>query len=227
GYTATADLLEPSGVVKQLNEFFTAVHNAVESQGGVFDRCIGDGALGVFGAPFPSGANPVEAVLAALQLKAEVDAANKKRRSGGLPTYKYGVGITTGSGMIGSAIKTAFRVEAATREYGCCILICDATRNLVKDKFHLREVDRVMAKGVLDKSTTELETDTETAVICFELGLGEYREQNWEGALSNFGRAVQLLDDGPSKAFIDRCKLLMDRRTSFPDQWDGVYNRST
>jgi hypothetical protein len=47
-------------------------------------------------------------------------------------------------------------------------------------------------------------------LICYELGLSEYRARNWQASLMHFKKAVKLTEDKPSKAFADRCKLFID-----------------
>ncbi|KAJ1496572.1 hypothetical protein HMI55_005977, partial [Coelomomyces lativittatus] len=41
------------------------------------------------------------------------------------------------------------------------------------------------------------DNDIRTCVICYELGLGEYRQRNFDAALTYFRKCKSLVDDGP------------------------------
>ncbi|KAJ3243785.1 hypothetical protein HDU78_011770 [Chytriomyces hyalinus] len=113
------------------------------------------------------------------------------------------------------------------------MLICEKTQPEVRDKFHFREVDQVILKGnaipvtlyeVLGPSHVELAREVITSTICFELGLSEYRNQNWAVAQLHFKKAIQTYDDGPSKMFVKRCQDLVDGDIKLPADWDGCWN---
>ncbi|KAJ3278061.1 hypothetical protein HK104_002694, partial [Borealophlyctis nickersoniae] len=132
-------------------------------------------------------------------------------------------------------------IESHTKTYGVSILICDTTRDLVKDVFHLREIDVVAPfpseKGnngegkakpvavyeVVGRIEEELGQNLMTALICYEMGLSEYRAQNWAAALSHFRKGVQLVDDPPSKTFVERCRAIGEGVVVVPEGWDGVW----
>jgi adenylate cyclase len=61
------------------------------------------------------------------------------------------------------------------------------------------ESDLTTAYEVVDFRTAELTRDIVTSFICFELGLSEYRQQNWIMCVSHFRKAIQLTSDGPSR----------------------------
>ncbi len=209
---------------------------------------MGDAVLSVFGTPF-SGANDTKnAVTAALQVKAAVIAMNQKNMQNlSFPQLKVGIGISTGNmitGVVGSAtrkeyavlgdgVNLAASIEKATKIYGTAIMVCDRTRHEVRDYFHMREIDTIQVKGrakpivvfeVLASSSAELQREVMTSLICFELGLAEYRQQNWTMAISHFSKAVHLADDAPSKTFISRCRAILDGRYEIPrDGWDFTW----
>jgi class 3 adenylate cyclase len=154
-FTSFAERAEPKEVVSQLNDFWELVVPVLLRWGGHANKFIGDGLLGVFGAPERLDDHARRAVAAAREIAAAV-----RERYGG----RVGVGIGVNSGhvvagtvggggrveftVIGDAVNTAARVEAATRETGDDVLITEATRLLLTaDAFELEERPPVPLKG--------------------------------------------------------------------------------
>jgi adenylate cyclase len=137
-FTAWAEQSSPRDVVSTLNELFEAVVPIVLAHGGHVSKFIGDGLLAVFGAPDRLVDHAVRAVAAGQEIAALV----RERYRGRL---RVGVGINSGSvvagtiggggrldfTVIGDAVNTAARVEAATRSTGDDLLITEATRRLL------------------------------------------------------------------------------------------------
>ncbi|KAJ3106152.1 hypothetical protein HDU97_006969 [Phlyctochytrium planicorne] len=244
--------LDPSHVVSLLNLHYTSIVDAIMAESGILDKYIGDAAMAVFGVPFVKSDDSIRAVASSLRMKNGLEALNKRNKILNLPILKMGIGISTGmvlSGNIGSpkrmeytvigeAVNIASRIENATKLYGTMILICDKTREEVKDHFHLREVDAVVVKGktipvtiyeVLGPMEQDLPHEVMTALVCYELGLTEYRNQNWSVAMSHFKKAIQITDDNPSKTFLDRCKGILEGLYEVPPlgTWDGCWKFTT
>jgi adenylate cyclase len=154
-FTAFAERSEPTEVVALLNDLWSLLVPVLLRHGGHANKFIGDGLLAVFGAPDPQPDHAERAVAAALDIAACV-----RDRYGG----RIGVGVGVNSGpvvagtvggggrveftVIGDAVNTASRVEAATRETGDDVLITDATRDLLpRAGFDLRERSAVPLKG--------------------------------------------------------------------------------
>jgi hypothetical protein len=60
-------------------------------------------------------------------------------------------------------------------------------------------------------------------IICYEMGLSEYRGRNWQAAMMHFKKSHTLTDDYPSKYMSERCRSLIDGRFEIPDDWDGSW----
>jgi adenylate cyclase len=136
GFTAFAERSEARAVVAMLNGLFDAVVPVILQHGGHANKFIGDGLLAVFGAPERHEDHADRAVAAALEVAALV----RERYQGevrvgiGVNTGKVVVGTIGGGGrldftVIGDAVNTAARVEAATRQTGDDVLITDETRS--------------------------------------------------------------------------------------------------
>ncbi len=135
GFTAFAEGARPREVVTRLNDLFELVVPILLRHGGHANKFIGDGLLGVFGAPEPLPDHGERAVAAALEIAARVDSGFGGRVSIGIGVNSGPVvaGTVGGGGrveyaVIGDTVNTASRVEAATRHTGDPVLITEATR---------------------------------------------------------------------------------------------------
>lgn len=134
GFTAFAEAAAARDVVAALNTLYDEVVPVVLRHGGHANRFLGDGLLAVFGAPERQPDHATRAVAAACEI------AHRVRR-GLADELQIGVGVnsgrvvagTIGGGgrrdftVIGDAVNTAARVEAATRLTGDDVLITEAT----------------------------------------------------------------------------------------------------
>jgi class 3 adenylate cyclase len=137
-FTAFAEQSSAREVVARLNEFYELVVPVLVRHGGHANKYVGDGLLGVFGAPDRLEDHADRAVAAAIEIALLV-----RRRYG--DELRIGVGInsgpvvagTVGGGghveftVIGDPVNTAARVEEVTRQTGDDILITEATRCLL------------------------------------------------------------------------------------------------
>ncbi|HEV7773814.1 MAG TPA: adenylate/guanylate cyclase domain-containing protein [Conexibacter sp.] len=137
-FTRFAERASAREVVDRLNEFYDLVVPLLVRHGGYPDKYVGDGLLGVFGAPEPIVAHADRAVAAAI----EIAAAVQERYQGSL---RVGIGVnsglvvagTVGGGghveftVIGDPVNTAARVEQVTRQTGDAVLVTDATQRLL------------------------------------------------------------------------------------------------
>ena len=137
-FTAFAERATRREVVAELNGFFEVVVPVLVAHGGHANKFIGDGLLGVFGAPDRREDHADRAVCAALDIAARV-------RETYAAALRIGIGVnsgpvvsgTVGGGgrleftVIGDAVNTAARVEQVTRETGDDLLITEATRILL------------------------------------------------------------------------------------------------
>ena len=154
-FTAFAERSRPGDVVALLNEFWELVVPVLLRWRGHANKFIGDGLLGVFGAPDRIPDHAICATSAALEIAELV--AERYRGS-----INVGIGVNTGRviagtvggggriefTVIGDAVNTASRVEAATRETGDAVLITEATRRLLPvDRFDVEHREPVPMKG--------------------------------------------------------------------------------
>jgi class 3 adenylate cyclase len=134
-FTAFAEAARPREVVTLLNDLWELAVPVLLRHGGHANKFIGDGLLGVFGAPEPLPDHAERAVAAALEIAARVGADFSGRIAIGIGVNSGPViaGTVGGGGrveyaVIGDTVNTAARVEATTRLTGDPVLITEATR---------------------------------------------------------------------------------------------------
>jgi class 3 adenylate cyclase len=138
-FTAWAENAAASEVVGALNAFYEHVVPVLTRHGGHANKFIGDGLLGVFGAPDRRADHADRGVAAALEIAAVVrERYGERLRVGvGVNSGRVLAGTVGGGGrleftVIGDPVNTAARVERATRETGDDVLVTEATRALVR-----------------------------------------------------------------------------------------------
>jgi class 3 adenylate cyclase len=138
GFTALAERLDAREVVQRLNAFYGHVVPVLQRHGGQANKFVGDGLLGVFGAPQRLSDHADRAVLAALDIVRTVrDVYGERLRisvgvnSGRVIAGTIGGGSHVEFTVIGDAVNTAARVEEVTRTTGDDVLVTEATRKLL------------------------------------------------------------------------------------------------
>ena len=154
-FTSFAASSSAKEVVSRLNALFEIVVPIVGRHRGHVDKFLGDGLLGVFGAPEPYPDHADRAVLAACEMATKVNS----RDDLGL---KIGVGVNTGPvvagsiggggrlnfSVIGDAVNVAARVEAATREVGEDVLITERTLERLGAAIEIQPCGERALKGI-------------------------------------------------------------------------------
>jgi class 3 adenylate cyclase len=157
-FTAFAERSSPHEVVALLNDLWELAVPVLLRHGGHANKFIGDGLLGVFGAPEPLADHGEQAVAAALEIADHVARRFAGRLSVGIGVNSGPVvaGTVGGGGrveyaVIGDTVNTASRVEAATRETGDTVLITEATRALLAPGRHvMSERPHISLRGKQD-----------------------------------------------------------------------------
>ena len=140
GFTTFADRSTAREAVAYLNEFFGLVVPILEEHGGHANKLLGDGILGVFGAPERLPDHADRAVAAAMDTLAAVGSQLGE-------SCRVGIGINSGLvlvgtiggggvaeyGVIGDPVNVAARIQDATRALREPLLLTEATRCLLDD----------------------------------------------------------------------------------------------
>jgi adenylate cyclase len=137
GFTALSGSLDPEAIVEFLASFRCRAMRAIEAQGGIVDKFVGDDVMGVFGVPIATPEDAANALSAGRALQAEIAAWNEKRRYVGRRPVSIGIGIHYGQvfagvieggkrlefSVIGDAVNTTHRIEELTKSAGRPLLV--------------------------------------------------------------------------------------------------------
>ncbi len=163
GFTTLAEGMPAPELVALLNRYLDRMSAALEAEGGVIDKYIGDEIMALFGAPVaaPDGAD--RAVRAALGMRSALAAFNRELAAEGRPALAFGVGINTarvvagniGSrrrlnySVIGDGVNLAARLQPLTRraEFAADIIVSETTRAALGGRYSLRPLGVVEVKG--------------------------------------------------------------------------------
>jgi adenylate cyclase len=152
-FTGFAERTPARDVVAAINRLFEQIVPVIHAHGGRVDKFVGDGLLAVFGAPRRLPDHADQALAAALEIQRTLETEDQELAIGiGLNSGAVVAGNIGGAGrleftIIGDAVNTAARVEAATRQTGDPILIADRTTRLLQTKPTLTERPDVTLKG--------------------------------------------------------------------------------
>ena len=138
-FTRLAETRLPYDVVFVLNRYFAAMGRAVEETGGHLDKFIGDGVMALFGIGSDPATGCRQALQAArlmsehlveLNTALENDLGEPLRIGIGLhfgPTIvgEMGYSKTVSLTAVGDAVNTASRLESASKEYACELVVSE------------------------------------------------------------------------------------------------------
>jgi adenylate cyclase len=161
GFTTLAEVMRPEEVVELLSEFFDRMVDVILRHTGTIDKFLGDGMMVMFGAPLDDPYQEEHAVLAAVEMQKELRALCIKWEAEGRRSIKMGIGINSGSaivGNIGSAehmeytaigdtVNLAARLESATKDLGAEIVVSEQTYDAVRPLFQWKSAGAVNLKG--------------------------------------------------------------------------------
>jgi class 3 adenylate cyclase/tetratricopeptide (TPR) repeat protein len=149
GFTARSDRADPEDVKATLRPYHAAIKRVLEGIGGTLDKFVGDGVLGVFGAPTSHEDDPERAIGAAFRIQQEIAALNDG--SAGAP-LTVRIGIATGEAVVavgpgpqigervtGEVVTLAARLQAMAPPGG--IAVGEATRWAIRDRFRFEEME--------------------------------------------------------------------------------------
>jgi len=161
GYTSFSESRDPQVIVEILNEYFSeAVENIVQHKGYI-DKFIGDCIMAVWGVPMmPEEDDAIKAVSCAITIQELVRSSKRKFfRKSNASHLRIGIGVNTGPlvagnlgsiqrmdySVIGDTVNLAARLESAAGAGE--IIISQATRDKIGDKFALEKRDSIKVKG--------------------------------------------------------------------------------
>ena len=246
GFTTLSEKADPEELVRQLNEYLSAMTNVVFQNDGTLDKFIGDAIMAVWGNVKSQGKakDAKAAAYAALGMRRELLRLNNGWKTEGRMTLGMGVGINHGDVLagnigsqdradltvIGDAVNLASRLEGLTRIFGVDILVGATAADLIRDEFHLRSVARAQVKGITEPvdvftivGTRDHDTDQQFLIWLetVEEGIRKFRDRDFREAKILFSRFLEFYpEDSLAKMYLERS---LEYEQVPPDEaWNAV-----
>jgi adenylate cyclase len=161
GFTNITEKADPEQVMIRTSRYLAVLSAVIMEHGGTVDKFVGDAIMAIWNAPADDADHVAHACAAVLACREANRRLNAEFENEGWPAYRTRFGLHTGEavvGTIGSADRMAYTVLGATvnlaarleplnKEYGTEILVSEAVRQRVADRFAFRMIDAIQPKG--------------------------------------------------------------------------------
>lgn len=246
GYTSLSEKLTPQQNFLFLNNYLGRVGPIIKTNRGFVNQYYGDGIMALF-MDSDSGINsPKDSVLAALEMHKELFQYNQERISKSREPFNIGIGIHTGSLMLGvigdekrmdvsvvsDAVNTAARMEGLTKYYGATTIVSGSTFQGMgeTDGMNYRFLGQVLVKGknepikiydFYDGDREDIGLKKENSKKLFQEGLGAYFQKDFKASKHAFTEILQHFpEDQASLSYLNKSTNYLEK--GVPDTWTGV-----
>ncbi|MGL4378288.1 MAG: adenylate/guanylate cyclase domain-containing protein [Microcoleaceae cyanobacterium] len=224
-FTTISERMNPEDNFKFINAYLSRMEPCIIENKGFVDKYIGDAIMALFN-------NANEAVNGGIAMLKALKDYNNSRKELGFEPIKIGIGINTGTLMLGTvggnnhmtstvisdAVNLASRLEGLTKEYGVPLLISHHTfEDLVNPQnYHIRMIDQVQVKGkselvtvyeVFDADETEILDKKLQTFPKYEEAMLLYQQKKIQQAALLFQECLLLNpSDEVAKIYLARCQ---------------------
>ncbi|MFT4059737.1 MAG: response regulator [Legionella sp.] len=218
-FTSLAEELSSVEIFNLVNCIMTYLNPSIVKNSGFIDKYIGDAIMALF-------EDADLALSAALGMLAAMDDFNKQREKNGLSEVHVGIGINTGSMIVGTvgfesrmdcsvisdAVNIASRVESLTRNFGIELLISGQTYQELQhaNKYHLRSLGVTLVKGkslpiniyeVFDHNSPDEIQFKKDSIADFAEAINYYEEKRYAEAADLFQEVIRKNPDDSVTAY--------------------------
>lgn len=102
-FAGFAETLSAEQTLRYLNEFFALAGSSIQKHGGMIDKFLSDGIIGVFGVPLADPQAEEHALCASIDIVRLVHAMDRRWSAQGRRSFQVGVGINSGEVIAGDA----------------------------------------------------------------------------------------------------------------------------
>lgn len=164
GYTSLSDRIKPDELVAITNTHLGIMADEIEAAGGYVDKFIGDAVMAIWNAPSEDPDHALHAVRAALRIRERIAQHAEAARGMGHPSLSVKISLNTGEAVVGNVgsarklnytaigrtINLAARLERAGEEFGCAIVMTEATMQSLGGHNPARRLGPVTVRGMTD-----------------------------------------------------------------------------
>ncbi|MBD1808295.1 PAS domain S-box protein [Microcoleus sp. FACHB-SPT15] len=210
-FTTLSESMTPQENFNFINAYLSRMEPAIVENQGFIDKYIGDAIMALF-----SGIAD-DAVKAGITMLQHLAQYNRHRVQSGYIPIKIGIGINTGSLMLGTVggqhrmdstvisdtVNLASRLEGLTKYYGASLLISQQTLGRLHNpmQYSLRFIEQVKVKGkskavavfeVFDGDEPDMKEGKLATKPLFEEGLFLYHQQTFKEAAQRFDEVLRI-----------------------------------
>jgi class 3 adenylate cyclase len=216
-----------------INSYLSRVVPLVTEHGGFIDKYIGDAIMALFS----GNKGPDQSIRAAIAMQKVILEYNGHRAKMGYVPIQMGVGIHTGSLMLGvvgvedrmentvisDAVNLSSRLQAIAKLFNIGILVSEQTFKALEDpgSYAIRFMGKVRVKGkeapvstfeVLDGLSEEIFEKKTKSNTFFEQGMIAYYQKDYGNAMYFFKRVIDAVpQDGAAVFYLEQCLIRADR----------------
>lgn len=229
-FTSISEKMTPEENFNFINSYLSKVSPSIRKNKGFIDKYIGDGIMALF----PH--DPEDAIKAAILMIKELKIYNKYLTDSGLQEINIGIGIHTGSLMLGTvgeeermegtvisdAVNLASRLEGINKIYGSEIIISESTLGEVNsDNFKHRFLGTVSVKGkeneipvfeVFEADNEEIAKLKQKTKSAFEDGVTLFQEEQFEDAFEQFKAVARINNDDKAATYYMNVTMAKDQK---------------
>jgi adenylate cyclase len=226
-FTTLSERMTPEENFKFINAYLSRMESAIIENNGFIDKFIGDAIMALF-----SGSAD-DAVKAGIAMLNRIVEYNQHRANSAYAPIKIGLGINTGSLMLGTvggknrmdgtvisdAVNLASRLESLTKNYGVSLLISQQTFLHLHDpsEYSIRFIEKVTVKGkskavtvfeVFDGDEPKIKEGKLATKTIFEEALILYQQHLTREAAQRFEEVLSINPtDTVAQIYLERCQL--------------------
>lgn len=235
------------GLTQIMNRYMTAMTEKIIKNEGTLDKYIGDAQMAFWNAPLDNPKHAKDAVQTALEMLGDLDKFNEEISSEGVPAFGMGIGINTGSVVVGNmgsdqrfdytclgdSVNLASRLEGQSKNYGVRLVIGEETAKQVINDYNVIKLDTIAVKGKtigVGIYTIMSKDDYDTVYWAVHKDFRKfYKEGNWDRALLFL---ESLKKDKVFNGYLKEYYSMMEERvleykSNPPKDWDGTYKATS
>ena len=239
-FTTLSEDLDPAEVSAILIAYFEQTTRCILEKKGTIIKYVGDAVMAAWGAPIEEPAHAMRAAEAACDLRAliEIEVRGKRLRtrvgvnSGKVLAGNLGSSFRFDYTMIGDTTNFASRLESLNKYLGTQILISEAVRAQLENKFITRRLGEFRVAGKVRSAIIhellgrgDADSGQRGWIDAFEAGLDWFKAGKFSNSADLMNRTCQLRggSDGPAEFYLRKIAVLRGQDLK---NWDGIIGLS-